>query len=626
MPRPSVRWRLEGGYSHLLDRARVEVTLEEGPTHQQLMLTPLGMSKRPTELVLRVSHGFKARGPGNLRWKLEPGARIRAIVLQPGNAYLGNFRVPEGQFAIQWDVAGEVSSTALRRFSSMLVSAEAGSTVVQSWVTLLSGEVSLLSAIRQSWKSYVDPFDPKEVSRLSDRQVTKFRWSGRLGASIGVEWGIGTGWQVGASKAFLKLQTALKAQVALKAKLEISQSGSFALQLSRRDGEVRLSISEDRRSQRLGRLAVRATLRNTIKLQPQWSVLAPLLAPLNAKLAEAVAKRFEIAFVLESERSRRHHLLLSALWKRPTRALFVEEYGGLLSGSLPGLRPGLKVTGRIEVVRGERVDLALNLLSWIHLGKSSEKKRFFHVDLGPRGELTVEEGRFSRKTSYRWEELQLVSLLCAQRSSGTGSRNRIVWTFEKKREFRRAELVRLLKKALHLRSISEFELPGPKGFPLELELCWCSEFTEKGIEVVKSSLRQEKWNALVTALALAEPENYGPQGSVTDWISSSRVRESIDLNPVQSHLESIYPLRGRSASERKQVVSTYLRVKRLLHLAELWEQGDQDQLIDALDLGWEVPIFFWFHLLCPAEFRRSAVILRGGLNRVWGAPEVLTDG
>ena len=625
MPDSSVRWRLEGGYSRLLDRTRVEVTLEKGPAHQQLNLTPLGLFKEPTELILRVTHGFKASGPGNLRWRLQPGARLRAVVLQPRNAYLGNFRVPETHFAIQWDVEGEVTSRLLERFSRMLISAEAGSTLVHSWVTLFSSEVSLVSAIQQSWEAYVDPFDPKEVLRLRERQVIRFRWSGRLGTVIGVEWGLGTGWQVGASKSLLELETALKARALLQAELEISQRGSFVLRLSRRSGQIQVSVAEDRELSLTGQLEVRATLRDTVKLKPGWSATAPLFEPLNDRLAEAVGRRAEIALVLESERWRRRHALLKAIWKKPTEHLFFDDYRKLVSGKLPAPRPGLELSGRIETMRGKRLTVALNILSWIRLGRSSEKRKYYRVDLGPSGELTVEEGNFVEKTRYRWDQLQLVSLLCTQRTTDAETARKFLWTFQKKKKFERIELVRMLKKALHLRSISSFDLPAARRFPLQLDLCWCSEFSEAGIETIQKSPQQNKWEALVTALEVAEPENYKEGRFMRDWIVSSKVRETIDVNPIQSHLESIYPLAGRSSFERRQVVGTYLRVKKFLQLVEVWERGEEKRLIDSLDLGWELPIFFWFHLLCPTGLRKSVVILRGDLERVWGEPAVIDD-
>ena len=622
MPKSSVRWRFEGGYSRLLDRPRVEVILEDGPTRQQLKLSPLGLFKEPTELTLRFTQSYRATGPGRLRWRLSPETRIRAVVLQPGNAYLGNFRVPEGQYAIQWDIAGEVTSKLLERFSTVLLSAEAGSTLVHTWVTLFARETSLLCAVRESWKGFIDPFRPEEILRLSERQVVRFRWSGRLITAIGIEWGIGRGWQVGVSRALLDLQAALRAKAEVGAEVRFSQQGHFGLRLSKRMEQIQLSISKDRKWTHLGRFAARATLRDTVKAEPAGSGLKPLVQPLNRKLAEAVARRAEIAFLLEAERWRRRRLLFKAVWKKPSD-LLIKEYGSLLSGSLPGRRPGLKLNGRIEAVRGKRVSVSLNILSWIRLGKSSERKRFYRSELGPSGEVTVEEGRFLEKTRYRWEELQLVSLLCTQSLSDVENPRKFLWTFQMNRLFDHRELATTLKKALHLSSISSFDLPGQRRFPLHLDLCWCSEFSSAGINAIRRSSAKKKWDALVTALEISRPDLYGKGRFLMDWVSSKAVRETIDLSPVQSHLASVYPLPGRSSFERKQVVSTYLRVKKFLRLIAAWEKGREEKLLEAIELDWELPVFFWFHLLCPRNLRKSVLILTGELDRVWGEPEII---
>jgi hypothetical protein len=200
-----------------------------------------------------------------------------------------------------------------------------------------------------------------------------------------------------------------------------------------------------------------------------------------------------------------------------------------------------------------------------------------------------------------------------------------IWTFQKKRKFERAELVRLLKRALCLRSISSFDLPAADQFPIFLDICWCTELTQAGVEAIRRSSRQDKWEALVDALEIAEPRYYDGSGFMRDWIVSSEVRDMINLNPVQSHLKSIYPLAGRTDFQRRQVVASYQKVKKLLRLIELWERGEEKKLMDSMNLGWELPLFFWFHLLCPEELRKSAVILTGDLHRVWGDTEMIAE-
>jgi hypothetical protein len=229
------------------------------------------------------------------------------------------------------------------------------------------------------------------------------------------------------------------------------------------------------------------------------------------------------------------------------------------------------------------------------------------------------------RTRYRWDGLQLVRLLCGRKAIENHARETFLWTFQVQKGFERVELLRLLKKALHLRSIGSFDLPGPNRFPLHLDLRWCSSFSTKGVAIVRKSPAKDRWDAMVAALELAEPTLYRKGSFGRDWMDSSRVRSAIDENPIQSHLQSIYPLARRSTLERKQVVATYLRVKKFLDLMKQWEQGNQGQLRESLDLGWELPIFYWFHLLCPSNQRESVLILTGDLDRVWGEPGVIDN-
>jgi hypothetical protein len=483
----------------------------------------------------------------------------------------------------------------------------------------------LNSAIQRCWQAYVDPFDPEEVLQLSDRQVIRWRWSGRLSATVGVEWNLGTGWQVGASKFLLGLQAGLSTGVGLRAGLKLIRRGSFVLRVAKRRGKVQLSITEDRECRRTGSVSVRATLRDAVKLKLKPKEVEPLLQPLNERLAKALARRAEIKFALESRRWRKRHALLRASWKNPKGASFAEDYQQLKHGQLPESKPGFELSGQLESVQGTRFSVDLNILNWIKLGKSSEQKKFYRVELGPGGEVAIEEGEVVEKTRYRWDELQLVRLLCGKRVASGVTKEEYLWTFRQRKKFARLELVRLLKKALQLRSISSFDLPSNEKFPFQIELYWSSEFSMAGIEAVRRSSRERKWDALVSALQIAEPDEYSKGSFWMDWIVSDTVRDTVDLNPIQSHLESIYPVSGRSGFQRKQVVAAYLRAKKFLQLMDFWEKGSHEQVMKSLRLGWELPIFFWFHLLCPPDQKRSAVVLTGDLERVWGDVSVIGD-
>jgi hypothetical protein len=290
----------------------------------------------------------------------------------------------------------------------------------------------------------------------------------------------------------------------------------------------------------------------------------------------------------------------------------------MIQGRLPLSRPGLVVSGHLESVQGRRLELQLNLLNWVRLGQKSARRKFFKVEISPVGDLIVEEGEVREKTKYRWDELQFISLLYSQIGSAVTSSNRISWTFRQKRRFTHKELVSLLKTALHLSSISSFDLPSSDNFPLELEMTWITRFSPEAIRAIRGRSRQSMWDGLVRALELTEPERYAKGSFRRDWLISRTLRRIVEVNPVQAHLESVYPFRGRSSFERRQVVTAYLRARRFLQLVEHWKANESKRILDSLNLGWDIPVFVWFHLLCPASKRRSAVLIRGDLERVWG--------
>jgi len=181
----------------------------------------------------------------------------------------------------------------------------------------------------------------------------------------------------------------------------------------------------------------------------------------------------------------------------------------------------------------------------------------------------------------------------------------------------------LLRTVLHQRSIRSFDLPAARSFPLELEITWLSRFSADGIRAIRNESRDQQWDGLVKALEIAETERYASGSFRRDWITYESVRDVIDLNPVQAHLASIYPIKGRSSFQRRQVVSAYFRARRFLRLVECWGADEPARILDSLSLGWDVPVFIWFHLLCPAAQRTSALVVRGDLERVWGNTDLV---
>ena len=45
----------------------------------------------------------------------------------------------------------------------------------------------------------------------------------------------------------------------------------------------------------------------------------------------------------------------------------------------------------------------------------------------------------------------------------------------------------------------------------------------------------------------------------------------------------------------------------------------------AFSVGLDLPIFVFFHLLCPVELRDSGVLMTGDVEQVWGNEELLEE-
>lgn len=71
------------------------------------------------------------------------------------------------------------------------------------------------------------------------------------------------------------------------------------------------------------------------------------------------------------------------------------------------------------------------------------------------------------------------------------------------------------------------------------------------------------------------------------------------------------------------MVAAYRRVKRFFDILEYWKVGEHVRIMRAFSLGLDLPVFVFFHLLCPKELRDSGVLMTGDLERVWGNEELL---
>ena len=529
-----------------------------------------------------------------------------------------------------------MGAVAVKGFSSLL-EIDGRTRLRHSWVEIFPGEVSIGEALQKAWKTYRSPLEPDDIFQISDSQVVRWRWSGRLQLQVEVKWDVAKGWTFPGKIPPFQLQQTIVRGAGLDAQFRISQRGQFFIQVSKRKGRINFSLQRSRERQERKVFSAGFFAENPVRIKRlQWrqpeildvvseATSRPLLRQLNRVFEEALVKRMEIAFAIEHNRWKRSARLLHATWSRPRRDTFVETYAQLLQGQIPQPGPRLSFRGKFEQIRGTRLKVNLNLLDWIRVGKSTEKREEQRVLLSPSGEVVIEKGRVLEKTTYRWDEIQFLRVLYRKTADQSGQSLDFLWTFGQEDHFSYDALNRLLQIALHSLILPEFTLPSPSAFPLKVRLLLVTSFSSQGLSEVRQASPDRKWNALVRALEVAEPGRYGTQSFWRDWIDYPKLRKRIDRDPIQTRLETRYPVAGRREFERIQVIAAYRKAKRFLALLEHWKSNEQTGIFKVFDLGMDIPIFVFFHLLCRSSLRRSAALMSGGLERVWGETSLLSE-
>ena len=222
------------------------------------------------------------------------------------------------------------------------------------------------------------------------------------------------------------------------------------------------------------------------------------------------------------------------------------------------------------------------------------------------------------------DEIQFLRVMRRETSSGAERRQDFTWTYGSEKSFSFQALRRFLGMALRCEIIPQFGLPARSAFPLQVRALLVTEFRTQGLAAVRRASRKRKWQALIQALEIGDPERYGARSFWRDWIDSPEVRRRVDRDPVQAHLVTHYPVGNRSRFERIQVVTAYRKAKRFLALLDHWRDGEHARIFRVFTLGMDVPIYVFFHLLCPSGLRRSAAVLTGEMEEVWGDGELLT--
>jgi hypothetical protein len=629
----TVKWRLQGGYSKFLEGSELEVRLTKDSVAASLDLFPLSLikQKKPIDFLFKVRRSISGRTGAGLRWKLTPQAEIRGLLLFAGNPFLGNFRVPAGHFGVQWDLEvkaeGSLGGEAGIPF---LLGLEAGTRLYHSWVSIFSEPLSVGAALKAAWQRYRDPFSPTEVQLMAERDVVRWRWEGHTQVEADFSWGLGSTWSIPGSVPLVEIQKQLSAVAGLNASLVCREEGHFSLQLRRQGAQLIFQLVRDRARSTRGGLSIGVQLKQPVQFK-QFGVSEPeplevvseglgqpVVSRLNRIFEEALTRRLRIAFSVSGAASKSEKNVLQAVWPEPRVPDFAPTYCQLIEGRIPTSSTNVEVRSRLEVIEGRTVSVDFTFLDWLKLRDVRERESKRIVTIGPTGEIVFEECESLQKTAYRWDGLQFLSLVNREITRQEGYAASAFWTWAIEDLVGQDRLRSLLRMALHAGIIRQFTLPPKSAFPVHVRLVLGTRFSRQGLEEVKLVSQSEKWRALVRALELGDPEEYARDAFLRDWIDHPNLRSLIDRDPVQASLITRYPVPNRTETQRILVVQAYRAVRSFLALLEHWKRDESAYVLRSFDLGMDVPIFIFFHLLCPAELKSSAAVLSGDVEQTWG--------
>ncbi len=617
MPDAEVRWRLQGGFSQLVEGTHVELLLTSKPARGVLDAVPLELLKGrgAVDLDFRAARTFRVRGPGGLRWELGPEGRIEARLLCADSAFLGNFRVPAGHYGVQWTVIGRVSGVAKRPAGPFLVQATAGSWINYTWVDMATADAAPRESLLAAWAGFRDLFDPEQILLATSRQVCQLSWTGRVRLAVRLDLDLIRGWQAGTILNLFEVETRLRAGVELGLQARLEREGNYTLRVQRKGAKIRLNLRRQNSRDRTVGIEVGVSGTSRVTAGATAGLLDPALEPIRDQLEKGVARRLELMLAMEASDWGRKRTLVEAEWTAPTPREFGPGYRRLLEGDLPPAAPGFKASSLIETLSGRRTRIAVSFLNWFTLGTERSRQHRTAVRIDALGNLLVEEGWQVEETRYRWDERQFFRLL-AEGRMGREPLQR--WLSGLEGSLSREELQRTLRAALHCGAVDSVSIPGGRSFPLDLKVVWATELSEGGVEALRRTDGGQRWEALVRSLELAEPARYRRGSFWRDWIESAEVRAVADRDPLQSHLETVYPLGGRSEAQRRLVLAEYRRCRSFLRLFDAWAGDRGSEPVELARSGLSLPIFLFVHVLCPAPLRRSVVVLSGGIEAVWG--------
>ena len=614
MSATSFSWKFDSGYAELLDTAFVELKQKSGPSRAELQLVPRDLFTGRKNLELRFSLGNSLSGsiPSLFGWTLNPESEIKVTLIPEGKPFLGNFRVPEGHYAVQWKIIPTVSFEAFSGDSNS-ISAFAGSHLTQCWVEIFPDSIPCARAISDAWKNCVNPFNAKQAAGISARQVVRWNWTGIFRVTGRIGWSLENGWVVESTNLGIRYAMPFSTGVLFQSKAQLSNRGHFHIQISKKNNFLKFSIIRDKEIETSGSTSIEIKLRHAPILSAENKLFDPLLAPAEKAIKDSLARKLRLALTAESSRWHRKKRVFAASWKVPLSADVPREYSALLSGEIPAMRDGFSAEGRFDNVNGRKFSIKINILNRI-TGFEKENNRFDSVIVDPGGNLLFEKGISKTDIRYKWDETEFIRLAFSRRDS-LNKETAFSWQWQTQGRFSRKELSRILKTILQARVIPAFTIPGNLKFTLDLQISTFTEFSDKGIEIIRAASPSQQWETFIRALEIFHPRRYRKDSFWRDWIDCPEVRHEITRNPVHCHLDSCYPVRGRTEMQRRQVTGDYRRALRFMELMHLWH--DDAEPVTLLEKSLDFPLFLYFQLLCPPAAKYSTLTITGDWETEW---------
>lgn len=619
MAKAELSWSLESGYSRFLREGRVDLSLEADPFKGKFDVSPWGLIRggRTQEIEFHCRHRFRGVGPEELTWSLRPEGIVRSRILPPSSRYLGGFRVPGEHFAVHWRIELTVDSVVDRGLLDCgLLSVEAGSKLIHEWVEVFPKSCALASAIVLSWSNYISPLSALEAEKLGPGQTVSWSWRGGFSFRGDVEWTVDRGWSVGFDRPPACVETLPAIGVGLKTSFRFFKRGSFSLRLARRRGKLELRLVRVGQNERHRRFEAKATLGNYFRVDLDPELLEPAVEPIEERFLDALEKKVEISLALAALDWKRKRHVLRVLWSDTGTAGFRKSYSALLRGEEFVPRKDTKVSSVHTDIKGKRFSVLLNLFNWRKLGVVRGLQTMDKLRVTPSGNVLFETETIREQRRFAWDTIQFLRLYLKRENERL---DEFRWEYSLEGELGLEDILRVLRPALRTGALEQFDVPGDWKLPTQGRILWVTAFRPDALQRMQSISRKGAFATLARSLELAQPELYRKGRPNRDWIESEELRSLVERDPVGASLSSKYPVPGRTSGQRQHVVTQYRKARTFLDLFHNWAEGEwrsDPEVIEGLNL--EVPVFLFFHLMSPAEDRKSAILLSGAVDHLWG--------